>query len=75
MFIKYLFVNIINLINMERRALIYLSLSLILCAIVTTKPFLTVKNHKIYDENGGERIFHGVNLVYKNPPFYDRSFG
>ncbi len=55
--------------------MIYLSFSLILCAIVTAKPFLTVKNHKIYDVNGGERIFHGVNVVYKNPPFYDRSFG
>jgi hypothetical protein len=28
-----------------------------------SKPHLYVKNNKIYDENGGERIFHGVNLV------------
>ena len=41
-----------------------------LISIVVSKPFLYVKNHKIYDANGGERIFHGVNLVAKSPPYY-----
>ena len=30
-----------------------------------------IKNNKIYDKNGGTRIFHGVNLVKKVPPYYD----
>jgi|688.fasta_scaffold1329607_1 hypothetical protein len=45
-----------------------------LISIVVSKPFLYVKNHKIYDLNGGERIFHGVNLVAKSPPYYEPEF-
>lgn len=36
---------------------------LLFIALVAGKPFLYVKNNKIYDQNGGERIFHGVNVV------------
>jgi hypothetical protein len=35
----------------------------LLIALAAGKPFLYVKNNKIYDQNGGERIFHGVNVV------------
>jgi hypothetical protein len=52
------------------KLIIFISL---ICVFVS-KPFLYVKNHKIYDSNGGERIFHGVNLVSKSPPYYEPEF-
>ena len=29
-----------------------------------------MKDNKIYDKEGGVRLFHGVNLVEKVPPYY-----
>jgi hypothetical protein len=34
------------------------------------KPLFTVRNHRIYDSDGGERIFHGVNFGIKNNETY-----
>lgn len=31
--------------------------------------FITVKNHRLYDEQNRERIFHGVNVVMKVTPY------
>lgn len=45
-----------------------------LCLTVLAKPNFIIKNNKIYDENGGEVIFHGTNLVIKNPPYYSTEF-
>ena len=28
-----------------------------------------VRNGRLVDDNGGELIFHGLNLVSKNPPY------
>lgn len=50
-------------------------LVLMLAGLACTKSYLYVKNNKIYDEKGGERIFHGVNLVEKSPPYFDQKFG
>lgn len=59
---------------MKNMKLNILIIFLLYLAVGTGKPYLSVKNHKIYDQNGGERIFHGVNVVEKNPPYYDREF-
>ena len=37
------------------------------------RPFF-IKDNKIYDSEGGTRIFHGVNVVEKVPPYYDIHF-
>jgi hypothetical protein len=55
---------------MKAQIFITLIIGMVFLTLATSKPFLYVKNHKIYDENGGERIFHGVNLVAKSPPYY-----
>lgn len=39
------------------------------------KPFMHVKNNRIYDYAGGERIFHGLNVVKKEPSYDDPGFG
>jgi hypothetical protein len=50
---------------MKAQMFITLIIGIVFLTLAASKPFLHVKNHKIYDENGGERIFHGVNLVAK----------
>lgn len=45
-----------------------------LLTAVRCKGYMYVKNGKIYDQDGGERIFHGVNVVTKVPPYYDAAF-
>ena len=42
---------------------------LIFFAIVSASNFY-MKDNKIYDKQGGFRLFHGVNLVEKVPPYY-----
>jgi hypothetical protein len=37
---------------------------------VSTTPSFHMKNNRIYDSTGGERIFHGLNIVIKVPPYY-----
>ena len=49
-------------------------LLLVLLAVSNGSQFY-MKNNKIYDKEGGIRIFHGVNLVEKSPPYYATSFG
>lgn len=43
----------------------------IIVSMASAVPHFTVKDNRIYDMQGGERIFHGVNLVTKSPPYYD----
>lgn len=47
--------------------------ALMMLLIEASRPF-TIKDNKIYDTDGGMRIFHGVNLVEKVPPYYDIHF-
>lgn len=60
---------------MARPAILATLISLtILLAAVECRGYMYVKNGKIYDQDGGERIFHGVNVVTKTPPYYDEAF-
>jgi hypothetical protein len=55
---------------MRVSSLSILVLSVVLISEVSPSNFFQMKNNKIYDVNGGERIFHGVNVVIKVPPYY-----
>ncbi len=35
--------------------------------------FITVRNNRLYDQQDRERIFHGVNVVVKNPPYIPKT--
>lgn len=50
-------------------------IAIFLIAVATSLPHFTIKNNRIIDRNGGERIFHGTNSVEKVPPYYERNFG
>lgn len=43
-----------------------ITLSLLLCAF---PRYFTIKNRKFYDPQGGEVIFHGINIVWKVHPY------
>jgi endoglycosylceramidase len=36
------------------------------------EPFITTNESRLFDEYGRERIFHGVNIVYKDKPWYPK---
>ena len=52
-----------------------LLLVLVVLVVVGNGSQFYIKDNKIYDKDGGIRIFHGVNLVEKSPPYYVTSFG
>ena len=45
------------------------TIALLVFLIVVSRSFLHVKNNRIVDEKGAEFIFHGLNIVEKNPPY------
>lgn len=50
-------------------------IAIIIFTVACALPHFSIRDHRIYDQNGGERIFHGINLVGKEPPYYDPKFG
>ena len=47
-----------------------------LCLFLTrAHSAFNIVNNTIYDRAGATRIFHGINLVTKVPPYYDLNFG
>lgn len=53
-------------------------MTLVLCALLVClaacKPYFSVKNERIHDSEGGERIFHGLNFVLKGNQEYEKDF-
>ncbi len=42
---------------------------LLICLAVVGNAFISTRNNRLYDEQNRERIFHGVNVVMKVPPY------
>lgn len=41
----------------------------LICLLSASLALISTKNNKLYDEQNRERIFHGVNVVMKVPPY------
>jgi endoglycosylceramidase len=47
---------------------------LLISAVIGQRKFF-IRNNRIYDSDGGEIIFHGVNINQKRFPYYDNITG
>jgi hypothetical protein len=56
------------MMRLGRGSVIFIFLAVLF--LVDGKSNFTVRNNKIYDSSGGELIFHGMNVVMKEKPYY-----